>query len=170
MSIGLHRQRSQLGIVGQPAPAWDVSHWQQLPSGLTSLDVGDFRGKVLYLYFFQAWCPGCHSSGFPTLQKVRQAFDGQDDVAFAVIQTTFEGHDENGPDKLMPTAERYNLDIPFGQSAGESGTPEIMRSYRTGGTPWVVLIDKEGRVAFNDFHIDPPTAIAAIDQLRNHSS
>ncbi|WP_417848848.1 TlpA family protein disulfide reductase [Thalassoglobus sp.] len=162
----LHLTRPHLGIVGQQAPAWSVSEWRQLPVGVTTLNVDDFRGKVLYLYFFQSWCPGCHSSGFPTLQKLQQQFTNSSDVAFVVIQTTFEGHDQNGVDKLLPTAGRYGLKIPFGQSAGNSGTPDIMYKYRTGGTPWVVLIDKQGKVVFNDFHIDPAGAAEAIRQLK----
>ncbi len=158
--------RPRLGIEGQPAPDWSVSHWHQLPDGKEALSPDDFRGKVLYMYFFQSWCPGCHSSGFPTLQKLHEEFAGADDVAFVAIQTTFEGHAENGPDKLQPTAERYGLEIPFGQSAGDDGTPEIMQRYRTGGTPWVVIADKEGRVIFNDFHVDPAAASAAINELR----
>ncbi len=97
--------------------------------------------------------------------KLQREFADNEDVAFAVIQTTFEGHDQNGPDTLKPTAERYDLSIPFGQSAGDSGTPKIMQRYRTGGTPWVVIIDKDSTVVFNDFHVDPEAASAAIREL-----
>lgn len=166
MSNVLRTKRNELGIVGQRAPNWSISEWMQLPEGVTTLNVNDFRGKVLYLYFFQSWCPGCHSSGFPTLQNLHREFADDDDVAFVVVQTTFEGHEQNGADKLLPTAERYGLRIPFGQSAGASGTPEIMREYRTGGTPWVVLINKQGDVDFNDFHIDPNGAVEAIKHLK----
>lgn len=168
MSNALRANRTHLGIVGQQAPDWSICEWKQLPVGITTLNVDDFRGKILYLYFFQSWCPGCHSSGFPTLQKFQQQFANDDDVAFVAVQTTFEGHAQNGGDKLLPTAERYGLRIPFGQSEGSSGTPEIMYKYRTGGTPWVVLIDKQGRVVFNDFHIDPAGAIEAIKHLQEN--
>lgn len=33
----------------------------------------------------------------------------------------------------------------------ESDRPYIMKAYRTGGTPWTVIIDKQGRIRFNDF-------------------
>ncbi len=168
MSNALRSTQPRMGIIGQQAPNWSVSQWKQLPVGITTLNVDDFRGKILYLYFFQSWCPGCHSSGFPTLQKLQQQFANDDDVAFVAVQTTFEGHAQNGGDKLLPTAERYGLRIPFGQSEGSSGTPEIMYKYRTGGTPWVVLIDKQGRVVFNDFHIDPAGAIEAIKHLQEN--
>lgn len=51
-------QRQQPGIVGQPAPAWGVTDWLNLPPNARALDVADLRGKVVYLYGFQSWCPG----------------------------------------------------------------------------------------------------------------
>ena len=154
------------GIVGQQAPKWETSKWIGLPEGKTSLDVDDIKGKVTYLYFFQSWCPGCHSRGFPTLKALEEKFRDQSDVQFVAIQTTFEGHRTNTPDKLEAMSKRYNLKIPFGQSKGDSGTPAIMRAYRTGGTPWVIIIDKQGKVVFNDYHVDANAAVAAIEQLR----
>ncbi len=166
-TVGIAQQpRRDMGIVGQVAPDLDATDWIGLPNGKESFGASDFKGKVTYLYFFQSWCPGCHSSGFPTLQKVVADFCDADDVQFAVVQTTFEGHDVNTVDKLAETAKKYNLRIPFGQSVGESGTPQIMRKYRTGGTPWVVVINKTGQVVFNDFHVDADAAIAGINELR----
>ena len=154
------------GILGQQAPQWDVSQWHQLPNGKDDLNIDDYRGKVLYLYFFQSWCPGCHSVGFPNLKKLHDKYKDDPGVAFVVIQSTFEGHRINTADKLKPTAAKYDLPIPFGQSAG-GGTPPIMQKYRTGGTPWTVLIDKTGRIQFNDYHLDPERAALAIEQLKN---
>ena len=154
------------GIQGQKAPEWDVEKWHQLPDGKQKLDVENYEGKVLYLYFFQSWCPGCHKYGFPTLQKLHKQFEEDEQVEFVVIQTTFEGHKTNTAAKLKPVAEKYKLPIPFGQSRGDAGTPDIMRKYRTGGTPWVVVIDKQGTVKFNDFHIAPDDAAKLIDSLK----
>ena len=164
---GTKRTAPIAGIAGQQAPQWDVSGWHQLPAGKKTLDITDYKGKVLYLYFFQSWCPGCHSAGFPTLTKLHTKYKDDPNVEFVVIQTTFEGHRTNTSDKLAPTAKKYDLPIPFGQSAGREGTPAIMQKYRTGGTPWVVLIDKTGRVQFNGHHVDPEKAAWAIDQLKS---
>ena len=82
------------------------------------------------------------------------------------IQTTFEGHSINDASKLKEIAERYQLKIPFGQSEGKLGLPEIMRKYRTGGTPWTVIIDKKGKVRFNDFHISTTKAVETIEALK----
>jgi len=170
VSGDLHAQsgtKPVAGIAGQQAPQWDVSQWHQLPAGKKTLDITDYKGKVLYLYFFQSWCPGCHSAGFPNLKKLHSKYKDDPNVEFVVIQTTFEGHQTNTADKLKPTAAKYDLPIPFGQSAGKQGTPAIMQKYRTGGTPWVVLIDKAGRVQFNGHHVDSKKAALAIDQLKS---
>ncbi|MFQ5507184.1 MAG: peroxiredoxin family protein, partial [Planctomycetota bacterium] len=90
----LHTQRPA-SIVGQEAPRWEVSEWFQLPTGKKSLGTSDFKDKVVYLYCFQSWCPGCHSHGFPTLQKLVRKFQKRDDVAFVAVQTVFEGFQTN---------------------------------------------------------------------------
>jgi hypothetical protein len=48
-------QQDQLGILSRPAPPWSVTDWINLPNPKTSLEVDDYRGKVLYLFFFQSW-------------------------------------------------------------------------------------------------------------------
>jgi hypothetical protein len=40
-----------------------------------------------------------------------------------------------------------------------------MADYRSGGTPWVVILDKSGTVVFNDFHIRFPYAVNLINDL-----
>ena len=43
--------------------------------------------------------------------------------------------------------------------------PAIMRDYRSGGTPWTVIIDPAGKVVFNNFHIDAEPATAFMKML-----
>ena len=95
-----------------------------------------------------------------------EQFSEDSSVAFVTIQTTFEGHSINDSSKLKEIAERYQLKIPFGQSDGKSGLPDIMRKYKTGGTPWTVIIDKKGKVRFNDFHISSAKAVSMIEALK----
>ena len=141
------------GIVGLKAPSWSVDKWINLSPDMQKIDVQDYQGKALYLFFFQSWCPGCHSSGFPTLQKVMTRFEDNDDVAFVAIQTVFEGYSSNTFEHAKQVARKYKLTIPVGQS-GEKGTrSKVMTRYRSGGTPWVVIIDRDGVVRYNDFHI-----------------
>ncbi len=154
------------GILDQKAPSWGVNEWFQLPPGRDSLDVDDFEGKVVYLYCFQAWCPGCHSHGFPTLQKMIKAYGDDPDVAIVAVQTTFEGYSSNGSEQAKQVAGKYRLDIPVGQSGSRKERSKLMAKYRTGGTPWTIIIDKKGFVRYNDFHVDPQYAIKLIHDLK----
>ena len=143
----------QLGIEGQQAPEWGVVQWFNLPRDKASLSLRDVAGKIVYLYCFQSWCPGCHASGFPTLLAVRDGLQNETQVAFVAMQTVFEGFDVNTLEQAKEVARRYELDIPFGHDPGPDGRRSlVMQRYRTGGTPWIVLIDREGRVRFNGFH------------------
>ena len=157
----------RLGILYQPARSWGVSEWFQLPAGKASLDVDDFKGKVIYLYCFQNWCPGCHSHGFPLLQKLTRHYKDDDRVTFVAVQTTFEGFITNTFEGAKKIAKRYHLEIPVGQSGSSGQFSQLMVNYRTGGTPWSIVIDKNGIVQFNDFHIYEADAIRLIDRLIN---
>ena len=165
--INFDAAAQRLGILHQPAPSWGVSEWFQLPAGKASLDVDDFKGKVIYLYCFQNWCPGCHSHGFPLLQKLTRYYKDNDLVSFVAVQTTFEGFFTNTFDGAQKIMRRYNLTIPVGQSGSSGQRSQLMVSYRTGGTPWSIVIDKNGIVQFNDFHIYEADAIKLIDELIN---
>lgn len=106
--------------------------------------------------------------GFPTLQKLTQTYKNQNQVKFLAVQTVFEGYAYNSRDKLRKNQLEWGLNIPMAHAAGNPLTheiPEIMKQYRSGGTPWSVIIDPKGVVAYNNFHIEPPQAIALIDQL-----
>lgn len=150
---GAASAEGERGILGKPAPAWSVGQWLNLPPGKQKIDIQDFHGKTVYLFGFQSWCPGCHSSGFPTLKRVMSRFKENDDVAFVAIQTVFEGFASNTFDHAKQVARKYELAIPVGQS-GERGKPsKVMGRYRSGGTPWVVIIDRDGVVRYNGFHI-----------------
>lgn len=154
-----------IGITGQKAPSFGVDTWIQT-NGKTSLDVDAYRGKVLYVYGFQAWCPGCHSHGFPTLQKLSKHYKNDDKVAFVAIQTVFEGFSFNSANAAKDIIKKYSLTMPIGHSGSSDKKSEFMKNYRSGGTPWTVIIDKNGMVRFNDFHADVNEIIDYMDVLK----
>ncbi len=157
--------QSERGILGKKAPSLGVRTWLNLPEGKDSVDVGDYEGKVVYLYGFQSWCPGCHKYGFPTLTKLIEHYKNNDEVAFLAVQTVFEGFSSNTLQRAKETAQRYHLTIPIGHSGSADERSTVMQRYRTGGTPWTIIVDREGIVRYNDFHIAPDDAISVIDRL-----
>ena len=154
------------GILGKKAELWGADHWIHLPESKTNLNPSDFEGKVLYLYCFQSWCPGCHSSGFPTLKKVSEHYKDDDEVAFVSIQTVFEGFGTNTPEQVSAMAKRYGFSFPMGHSGAKDSASVLMKNYRTRGTPWTIIIDKKGVVRYNDFHVTEKKAKALIDTLK----
>lgn len=156
-------------LLGKPAPQWEVGPWYQLPEGKDSLDISDFKGKVLYMYCFQSWCPGCHSRGFPTLQKVSEKYKDDDDVGFVVFQTVFEDRADkpvNTFENLKKVAAKFSLTMPFAQSGSREDKSKVMRAYKTRGTPWTVIIDRKGVIRYSGFHITPDEASTLIEELK----
>ena len=97
-----------------------------------------------------------------------KAFKNEIQVKFLAVQTVFEGYDYNSRDKLRKNQLEWGLNIPMAHAAGNPQNhqiPAIMKKYRSGGTPWTVLIDPKGKVVYNHFHIEPPQAITIINQL-----
>ena len=165
--VGVAQDRN-LGILGREAPEWDIDWWIDGDGEPTDIRLRDYRGKVVYLMCFQSWCPGCHSVGFPTLQALVKEYEDNDDVVFVAVQTVFEGFTTNSRDKVRDTQKRYKLDIPMGHDPGSHSPqtwPNVMFNYRSGGTPWVVVIDRKGVVRYNDFHIRPEQAVRLINGL-----
>ncbi len=169
---GMVAAQDQPGILGQQAPSWTVDNWFNLDPGVESIDISDFRGKVVYLFFFQYRCPACHKHGFPTLKAVSKHFSGADDVVFVAIQTTWQGVSADTADKAWPTVKEYGLDIPVGHAgaAVKGADLGIMEAYRTPGTPWTVIIDRNGVVQFDFWGIDVDDAVNLVDLLRKNST
>ena len=158
------------GIEGQRAPELNVSRWVDKNGNETSpINLADFEGKFKVIYNFQAWCPGCHSVGLPSLQKMVNELEGNDNVIFLAVQTVFEGAHANTFERMVEIQKEYDLKIPFGHDEGDTSSQNInhiMKNYRTGGTPWFILIDKNNRVIFNDFHLNTEKAIEYLKTLR----
>jgi thiol-disulfide isomerase/thioredoxin len=149
------------GIKGQIAPELQVDYWIDENGDPANFKLSDHEGKWVFLKCFQSWCPGCHSHGFPALKQISDALAGNPKIAFAGIQTVFEGHYTNTIDKVREIQLQYDLRMPMGHDPGpESGSPKTMVNYRTGGTPWMILINPDREVIFNGFGINAEKAIA----------
>ncbi len=152
------------------APEFNINQWIDANGNKTNpIELSDFKGKFKVVYCFQSWCPGCHSKGFPDLKKMVDALEGNENIAFLAIQTVFEGYEDNTYQKMVETQKQYELKIPFGHDAGDDGKSRsnVMINYKTGGTPWFILIDKHDNVVFADFRLKPDAAIEFLKTLYN---
>ncbi len=148
---------SGYGIEGQLAPELELDYWIDKDGNPSEFSVTDSRGKWVLLKCFQDWCPGCHSSGFPTLQAFSERFWDHPKVAIAGIQTVFEGFSSNTLEDVRKLQLQYDLPIHMAHDPGDQetgGRPQTMQKYRTGGTPWLIFISPEGQVLYNNFHVN----------------
>ncbi|MEM8884154.1 MAG: hypothetical protein AAGD14_08810 [Planctomycetota bacterium] len=105
-------------------------------------------------------------------KKIADAFRRAKDVVPFHLQTVWEGQATNKPEANHRVAKQFGIDVPIGYDAHVDGAKLsiFMTQYRTGGTPWTVVIDKRGRVAFNA--ATPRSAdalVAMITKLRGGS-
>ena len=149
------------GIRGRTAPELQVGYWiDELGNETKPFKLANHSNQWILLKCFQSWCPGCHSHGLPALEKISRALADNPHVSFAGIQTVFEGHMINTVEKVRETQLQYNLEIPMGHDPGiNHQRPHTMAEYRTGGTPWMILIAPDRQVVYNDFGIDADKAI-----------
>ena len=157
------------GIAGQTAPELTVPLWIDGKGNDTNpIKLLNFEGNFKVIYAFQSWCPGCHSRGLPALKKMVDALSENDKVTFLAVQTVFEGAEANTFEKIKETQKKYDLSIPFGHDSGDHSTgniSSIMRDFKTGGTPWFILIDQNDKVVFNDFHLNEDKAIEYLQTI-----
>lgn len=161
-------KRPKYGILGHQAPELEVPTWIDGKGNPTSFKLADHKGKFVFMEFWQYWCPGCHAHGFPDLKKISDEFKDSPHFTALSIQTVFEGSWINNKNKLDNIQDKYGLhDIVMGHETGKnhkSGQPSTMYNYRTGGTPWAVIIAPDGRVIFNDFQVNVDGVITYLNQ------
>ena len=160
----------QYGIEAQQAPELEVDIWIDENGEKTKpIKLADYSGKFKVIYGFQAWCPGCHTRGLPSLKKMVKALEDNDNVEFFAIQTVFEGKSANTFERMVEIQKEYDLKIPFGHDTGEGSDKKYattMQNYRTGGTPWFILIDQDDTVIFNDYHLNVDKAIEYLKTIQ----
>ena len=166
----MERQEKRYGIEGYQAPELtnDIEWIDGTGKEIAPIQLSDYKGKFKIIYGFQSWCPGCHSQGLPSLQRMVEALKENDKIVFFAIQTVFEGFKANTKGKLLETQKKYDLAIPFGHDVGNEKTSNrssTMFNYRTGGTPWFIFIDQNDRVVFNDYHLNVKGAIEYLQTI-----
>ena len=79
-----------------PAPPWQTTTWLNTPA---PLDLGQLRGRVVYLHAFQMLCPGCVAHALPQAQRVAERFAAAP-LAVVGLHTVFEHHAAMGETAL----------------------------------------------------------------------
>jgi len=144
------------------APELRVPHWIDANGdALPALSLADLGAGYKLIFCFKAECPGCHSVGFPIMQKLVAGLSDKN-FGFAVIHTAFDDDPRNSFERVREMQLKYDLKVPFGHDPKVGDAyPTFMTDYGTRGTPFFVAIDPNGEVIFGDFSLDADKLIAA---------
>jgi thiol-disulfide isomerase/thioredoxin len=122
-----------------PAPDFSLKDLDDKQVSLTSL-----RGKVVILDFWATWCGPCKMS-MPLLDKFYTDSKPKDVVVYGV-----NVWERGGTDKVKPFLTERGVHFPV-----LYGTNDIASAYGVRGIPTLVVIDKEGKIAYRHIGYDP---------------
>jgi thiol-disulfide isomerase/thioredoxin len=101
------------------------------------VDLGNLKGKVVFLNFWATWCPPCLAE-MPAVNKLYEQYKAHKDVVFLFV-------DADGDfNKAQQFMNRKKYQLPVFKVA--SNIPEVIFK---GALPTTVVFDKMGRIAYH---------------------
>ncbi|WP_299941648.1 redoxin family protein [uncultured Microbulbifer sp.] len=125
------------------APELHIQTWLNTNE---TLSLEKLKGKVIAIFAFQMLCPGCVEHSIPQAKKVYRLFNSNDLIVIG-LHTVFENHEAMKEVSLRVFLHEYRIDFPVGidmPSSDGSPNPMTMTAYQMGGTPTLILIDRNG--------------------------
>lgn len=141
--------------IGQMAPGWDIEAWSD---GKTRT-LADYRGRVVVLDFWGIWCGGCVQA-IPMMQGLAEKYESKR-VAFLGIHTP-----DGDLDQIEKLKKEKGWKTETGIDRGSSVADGASAArYGVTGYPSILVIDPEGKVAFNSSR-DPKDEDAFLKELQ----
>ena len=117
---------------GQIAPSFSYP----TPDGKKQLGPQDFKGKILVLDFWASWCGPCRKE-IPALKEAYIRYQAQGVEFLSVsIDKDYSDWQKALKEEAMPWLQ---------VQAPKAGT-DVMKLYQFSGIPYILVIDKEGRI------------------------
>jgi cytochrome c biogenesis protein CcmG, thiol:disulfide interchange protein DsbE len=100
----------------------------------TSLDLNEYRGRVVYLDFWASWCAPCRHS-FPWMDRMQREF-GKDDFIVVAVNV----------DHARPDAEQFLHEYTPGFQIVFDPDGTLAERFGVKGMPTSFLIDRDGHI------------------------
>lgn len=102
------------------------------------IDLGELKGKVVFLNFWATWCPPCLAE-MPSVNALYEKFKADKDVVFILVDA----------DSQLPKAQQF-MDKKGYQLPVYAVASDIPEALFKGSLPTTVVFDKEGRISYNE--------------------
>jgi cytochrome c biogenesis protein CcmG, thiol:disulfide interchange protein DsbE len=123
-------QEAPISLVGKPAPDFALTDLEN-----REVRLGDLRGKVVLLDFWATWCAYCREA-LPTIELLHRAGREKGLEVFGV--------DAEPPELAREYLTKFGYTLPSLVDSHDS----LSARYHVEGWPTIVLIDREGYVAY----------------------
>ena len=153
------------GILDELAPELTVNEWSGISEGI-SARLESNRGKVICLLLFQADCEWTQNVGLPDLKAIQDKFKDDPEVLLLAIHTPFRNYDENTFSNALQLVEKFEVDVPVGHDGSANKRTVTYDAFNAYGTPWFVVVDKQGVVRFNDITLPLADATKLFRKLK----
>jgi cytochrome c biogenesis protein CcmG/thiol:disulfide interchange protein DsbE len=119
-----------------------------------SINLEEFRGRVVYLDFWASWCAPCQQS-FPWMSAMQGAYERQ---GLTVVAVNLDRYREDAERFLAK--HRPNFDVRFDPQG------KVAERFKVKGMPTSVIIDRHGVLRFTHIGFRALDQAAYEDQLR----
>ncbi|WP_316830646.1 TlpA disulfide reductase family protein [Pedobacter aquatilis] len=100
------------------------------------IDLGDLKGKVIFLNFWATWCPPCRAE-MPSLNKLHNQFKNDENIVFIFADA----------DGDLAKSTKFMVDRKFDMPVYKPET-DMPEQIFAGSLPTTIIFDKKGRIAF----------------------
>lgn len=102
------------------------------------VDLGDLKGKVIFLNFWATWCPPCLAE-MPSVNKLYEQFKTDENVVFIMVDA----------DSDFAKAKKY-MDRKGYQMPVYAVASRVPQQLFAGSLPTTVVLDKHGRISYHE--------------------
>ncbi|WP_432714522.1 TlpA family protein disulfide reductase [Pedobacter sp.] len=134
MKIGLFKPDTALSTQNE---FLDLSGMQFKDGKGNVVDLGDLKGKVIFVNFWATWCPPCLAE-MPAVSKLYERFKDRKEVVFLLVDA----------DGDLSLSQKF-MDKKAYQMPLYAQISDIPNSIYKGSLPTTVVFDKDGRVAYH---------------------
>lgn len=141
--------------IGELAPSFA---FPSFADSTKKIGVSNYKGKILLIDFWASWCGPCRSE----IPKLKKYYEKYKDKGVAFLSVSIDGKKEKWVEAL---AEE---DMPWEQVLAPHSGKEIMKLYQFSGIPFIVLLDKDGKIVAK--HLRGEAVDKAISKLLKKNS